>query len=95
MHMGLGGCFFDGRSCRFFQAKTDIIRHGFTEQEHILRHIADLLPQAAQADVFYINTIQFQLSFLRIVHPEQQLGDSCFATAGSSNNSDLLSFVYL
>ena len=71
----------------------DVLSDGTTKQERVLGDDGKTAPDCLQTEVAEIPSINLDLSFTHLHSPEECLGNRTFASTGSADDADLLSWL--
>jgi hypothetical protein len=66
-------------------AVGDVLRHGAAQQQRLLQHHADLLPQGVEGELPDVQAVDEDGARVRVVQPRQELGDRALARAAVSD----------
>src|SRR5437764_4562621 len=85
----------DLRFARFRSAIADVVADRAVQERGVLRHHADLGPQALLGEPRNVAAIDQDAAALRPVESEQQMHESRFAGAGAADQADPLARCYV
>ena len=71
-------------------AVEDVVAHGAVQQRGVLRHHADLGPQAVLRDVGDVLAVDQDAAGLQVVEAQQQVDERRLAGARAADQADLL-----
>jgi len=77
-------------ACEAGFTESNVALHRVGKQEHVLRHVSNAPAQLVQVVFAQVFAVQQDTSLGDIVHAQQEVGNGCFAGAGTPHNGHLL-----